>query len=420
MSLPPMLSSLRHHKLTAVLLILQVAFTCAIVCNASFMIVQRLWRIGVVSGLDEKTLSVVNVFDSSAVAQPLSVHQADLAMLRTMPGVQSAAIVSDLPLSGDQSSSGACGSLKAIHAAKAARSVDVPGCAQPEEYSGGTDVLHTLGLKLVAGRDFRADEYVGGKSGWAVSGAPAVIISNDLVQRLFPKASAVGRSLYFGAAGFQGKGAPIVGVVEHLVRGKLVKDVDNDQSMLLPVAPADGYVRFVLRSRPADRTGAIRAAVAKLAARVPGRTVSVASSTTYTQMRRDYFRHDTTMIGLLLASALGLLFVTALGIAGLASFWVQQRRRSIGIRRAIGATRGDILCYFQTENFLIVSAGVLLGLLLALVLNLLLMRQYELPRLPLYYLPSGARGLWSLGQLAVLGPALRAAAVPPVVATRSV
>jgi putative ABC transport system permease protein len=59
-------------------------------------------------------------------------------------------------------------------------------------------------------------------------------------------------------------------------------------------------------------------------------------------------------------------------------------------------------------------------MIMAYGLNLLLMTHYELPRLPLYYLPIGALALWLLGQLAVLGPALRAAAVPPVVATRSV
>jgi len=113
------------------------------------------------------------------------------------------------------------------------------------------------------------------------------------------------------------------------------------------------------------------------------------------------------------------LLVTALGIIGLASFWVAQRRRQIGVRRALGATRGDILRYFQTENFLIVSIGIMLGMVLAYGLNLWLMRAYELPRLPLYYLPMGMVVLWLLGQLAVLAPALRAAAVPPVVATRT-
>ncbi|MGH8399617.1 MAG: ABC transporter permease, partial [Gammaproteobacteria bacterium] len=61
-----------------------------------------------------------------------------------------------------------------------------------------------------------------------------------------------------------------------------------------------------------------------------------------------------------------------------------------------------------------------LGMALAYGVNLLLMTQYELPRLPWMYLPVGAVALWSIGQLAVLGPALRASHVPPVVATRSV
>jgi putative ABC transport system permease protein len=137
-------------------------------------------------------------------------------------------------------------------------------------------------------------------------------------------------------------------------------------------------------------------------------------------LRTRSFQKDRAMIGMLVGVIVALLLVTALGIVGLASFWVAQRRRQIGIRRAIGATRRDILHYFQTENFLIVSFGIALGMVLAYALNLLLMTRYELPRLPLAYLPIGALVLWGLGQLAVLGPALRAAAVPPVVATRSV
>ncbi|HET7162484.1 MAG TPA: FtsX-like permease family protein, partial [Rhodanobacteraceae bacterium] len=115
-----------------------------------------------------------------------------------------------------------------------------------------------------------------------------------------------------------------------------------------------------------------------------------------------------------------LLLVTGLGIVGLASFWVAQRRRTIGVRRALGATRADILHYFQTENFLLATIGIVLGMVFAYGINLFLMMHYELPRLPWLYFPIGAIALWLIGQLAVLGPALRAAAVPPVVATRSV
>ena len=115
-----------------------------------------------------------------------------------------------------------------------------------------------------------------------------------------------------------------------------------------------------------------------------------------------------------------MLIVTALGIVGLCSFWVAQRRRTIGVRRALGATRGSILRYFQTENFLLATIGIGVGMVLAYGINLFLMTHYELPRLPSSYFPIGAVALWLIGQAAVLGPAMRAAAVPPVVATRSV
>lgn len=418
MPLQPILSSLRKHRLTAFLLSLQVALACAILCNAGFLIALRVERMGAISGLDEKAVSVVQVSDPQDAADTVSTHAADLVTLRAIAGVESAAIVSNLPLSGNQSAGGGCASLEAMHAARLAKSVKVPGCAEPDEYDGGTQVIGTLGLKLVAGRDFRADEFVAGKANSAASGVPAVIISEALAKDLYPH-GALGRSLYFGAEGFHGKGTPVVGVVAHLGRGAVVAGVSNDRAIVLPVEPADSDVQFVIRSLPRDRSRVMRAAIAALARRVPNRQVSSASSQTYEQLRAAYFRHDTTMISLLLASALGLLFVTGLGIAGLASFWVQQRIRSIGIRRAVGARRGDILRYFQVENFLIVGSGIVPGLLLAVALNLLLMKEYELPRLPLFYLPIGGLSMWLLGQLAVLSPALRAASVPPVVATRS-
>jgi putative ABC transport system permease protein len=209
-------------------------------------------------------------------------------------------------------------------------------------------------------------------------------------------------------------------VVDTLLAPLLREAATNQYTMLWPQLPDRPRVTYVLRSDPQARARILDAAVATLTQLNPQRLIPADHVQTFTQMRRDYFQRDTTMIGLLLAAALGLLFVTALGIAGLASFWVQQRTRSIGIRRAIGATRGDILRYFQTENFLIVGAGIVIGVVLAVLLNLLLMKHYELPRLPLYYLPIGAAVLWLLGQLAALSPALRAAAVPPVVATRSV
>jgi putative ABC transport system permease protein len=115
-----------------------------------------------------------------------------------------------------------------------------------------------------------------------------------------------------------------------------------------------------------------------------------------------------------------LLAVTALGIVGMASFWVAQRTRQIGTRRALGATRFDILRYFLTENFLITTLGVLVGSVLTYAFNYWLITNYQAQRMPVVYLVGGIVTLWLLGQIAVFGPARRASTVPPAVATRSV
>src|SRR5262249_59068677 len=132
----------------------------------------------------------------------------------------------------------------------------------------------------------------------------------------------------------------------------------------------------------------------------------------FADVRRDYFKQDRAMAYLLVGVSLALLVITALGVVGLASFWVQQRTRQIGIRRALGATRGDILRYFQIENFILATAGIILGMGLAYAINLWLMGKYNVERLPVEFLPIGAGLLWLLGQIAVLGPALRATLIP--------
>ena len=409
MEIRPILATLRRHKLTAILLTLQVAFTCAIVCNVAFMIIHRVQRVSMPTGIAENQLSVIRVEGIQQDANPQAQHATDLAALRAIPGVESAVATNgSLPLSESSSFYGVCPTRKALEQAMQVQSLGA-ACVQPGVYGGSPGMIATLGLDLIAGRDFRSDEFVTDDQ------PPVAIISQALAQRLYPGQNPLGKELYTGAK----NPIHVIGVVKTLLAARLRMPGTDYYTMIYPQLPSGTYTYYVMRSAPQIRGGVLKAAHAALLKVNPNRLVEDKGET-YTQIRAEYFQRDTTMIGLLLASALGLLFVTALGITGLANFWVGQRTRSIGIRRAIGATRGDILRYFQTENFLIVTFGVVLGVLLAIGLNLLLMKHYELPRLPLWYLPIGAAVLWLLGQLAVLAPALRASNVPPVVATRSV
>ena len=109
MSLRPILSSLRHHKLTAGLLVLQVALTLAIVANAAFMVAQRVQRIRTPSGLAEKELSLIRVEGTVKDENHQARQAADLDALRRIPGVKAAVVVGwALPFSSNVNSYGIC------------------------------------------------------------------------------------------------------------------------------------------------------------------------------------------------------------------------------------------------------------------------------------------------------------------------
>jgi putative ABC transport system permease protein len=131
-----------------------------------------------------------------------------------------------------------------------------------------------------------------------------------------------------------------------------------------------------------------------------------------------YLDERITVIFLVTTTTL-LLAIAALGIFGLATFNVSTRTRQIGIRRALGARKRDVIQYFMVENGLVTSAGILTGCALALTVGYELSLHYQLPRLNLYYLVGGIVVLWAIGQLAAWQPARRAAQVPPSVATRT-
>jgi putative ABC transport system permease protein len=410
MDIRPILSTLHRHKITSLLLILQIALTCAIVCNAVFLIHQRLQRMDIPSGVADHELLQIKFAYIGDRPDAYAQAQTDLATLRQIAGVQAVALVNQLPLSGySMSNSG----IK-LHPQQQQTSLEVASYY-------GQNLLATLGLRLISGRDFQPDELVDLKTALPalhsddMKNLPhTVIIDQAVATRLWPGQNALGKMIYFG----NDIPMQVVGVSSPLARPDSLQ-MGAQSSIVFPIRlTATEGGSYVIRTTSGDREQVLKSALAALNRLDPNRIVL--EQRTYDELRHDYFQDDRAMAGMLVGVIAALLIVTALGIAGLASFWVGQRRRTIGVRRALGATRGNILHYFQTENFLLATIGIAFGMVLAYGINLLLMLHYELPRLPAIYFPVGAIALWLIGQLAVLGPALRAAAVPPVVATRSV
>ncbi|MHB1271701.1 MAG: ABC transporter permease [Rhodanobacter sp.] len=404
MQIQPVLAALRKHRLATLLLALEIALACAVLCNACFLIVSRVQQTQVDSGVDENALAALKLTGYDP-ANSADLNARVLSGLAKISGVRSVSVINAVPF-GD-------------HAGTAGISTDADGkrfAGVVDFYVGGPGSFKALGLQLVAGSPPQAGDYQPLKH--FVPEDATVWVTRVLAEHLWPGADPLGKEFWTGSFHFR-----VAGVLAHLVRpwGGEGDPSTREWSVYAPAQPGAQLAGvYLLRADPTELPRVLRDARSAMATIAPDAVVDSKGSQTIGTLRENYFRQDRLMAGILVGVIAALLLVTALGIVGLASFWVQQRTRQIGIRRALGATRSDILRYFQTENFLIVTGGIALGMLLAFGLNLFLMKHYELPRLPLFYLPIGAIALWLLGQLAVLGPALRAAAVPPVVATRSV
>ncbi len=405
----PILASLRKHRIPALLIVLEIALACAVLCNAVFMISQRVSDIQLPSAIDQQGLVTVSLrgTDDKLVGSDIP---RNLAALRGIAGVQQAAVTTSLPLS--HNNWGWSFGVSPDSAVANRKNINV------SLYFLGEGGGKALGLHVLQGRFFNADEFAGSKFDTAaLPETHVVVMTRTAASRFWPGQSALGKTIYSKPFYYT-----VVGVVDDVLRPNVYTQNTSKSydAIYFPMSAAGSkgaFSYYILRGAPKDRDRIMREAEQKLAELNPG---AVAKGKIYMDIRNDYFADMRSMAWMLVLVCAVMLAVTAFGIVGLTSFWVGQRRRQIGIRRAVGATRGQILGYFRTENFLLSTAGVLIGMLLAFGINLYLMQHYEMSRMPWYYLPAGAVTLWLLGQLAVLGPALRAASVPPVEATRSV
>ena len=400
----PILSTLRRHKTAATLLVLEIALTCAIVCNAVFLIGDRLARMDRASGLVENELVDIRLTGIGTKADANALTAQDIAALRTIPGVKDAAATNMIPFGGSSWNS------------DISRTYKDPNGINAAIYMGSQDLLKTFGVKLVAGRDFAPSEYVDFDAVQKKQvQIPTIILTRGLAERLFHGEDPLGKPVYVWGDQPQ----IVVGVVDLLARPNDFAPGGELDATILPVqVPYTQGGHYLLRIDPARRAEVLAAAEPTLDKVDPARIILHVRP--FAEVRKEHFKQDRAMAYLLVGVSLALLLVTALGIVGLASFWVQQRTRQIGIRRALGATRGHIRRYFQLENFILATMGIVLGMALAYGINLWLMTKYQVPRLPGTFLPVGAGLLWLLGQIAVLGPAIRAATIPPAIATRTV
>ena len=402
MEIRPILSAMLRNKTGAVLIALQIALTLAIVCNAVFIIHDRLGKMGRPTGMDVDNIFFVNL---SAYAQNYNAADAlrtNEDVLRSIPGVVDVSTSQAIPLSGGGWSDG------------------VTTKPDPKENGIGVGVFHmnenglnTLGVKLVEGRNFTHEE-VHEFPPDSYKAPNIAIITRATGEKLFPGQDPLGKVFYEDNGTTS---VTVIGVVDTL-EGYWPHWEGFERQIIFPSVFEGPFSRFMVRTLPGERDRVLKEAEQKLGDAHTGMFVRSIHPLAY---YRDNTYQDDHAMTVVLSVVTGLILaITALGIVGLASFSVRQRTRQIGTRRALGARRIDIVRYFMTENWLITTMGVALGSVFAVALNFWLVNLYDLPHIAWYYIPVGILCLWVLGLLAVLGPALKAAAIPPAIATRSV
>jgi putative ABC transport system permease protein len=323
-----------------------------------------------------------------------------LERANALPGVRSATLAAVVPLGGSNMQLG----IWTPDAAGANRAI-----AMPYFNVVGRDYFRTLGIELVAGRDFDED---------ATSPADVAVVNEKFARRLAPDgqiANALGRR--FSMSGPAGPWIIVIGVARNTKYNTLGEKTPD---FLYQPFARHYRAEMVLqvKSSPAGEA-ALRRMLPGMVRELDPQLPPAAASSLAEDMRVSLL---SAQIGAALLGAFGALalLLATMGIYGVASYAVAQRTRELGIRCALGATARDVMGMVLGQSLRVAIVGTAVGLLCAVAVARLIASQlYGVGAAdPVTFIGMPAC-LVTVALLATLVPALRATRVDPVVALRS-
>jgi putative ABC transport system permease protein len=402
MGIRPMMSSLMRSKTGPLLVALQIAVTLAIIINSLYIVMQRVEKIGRDSGMDIDNVIVLYVRGFGNDFDVVDSITNDIDLIKSIPGVVNATVSNHVPLSGSGSGTG----LRVV----ADETIEAISTGR---YRWSEHGLDSLGVELSRGRNFLPEEVDFIIPDTNTPTPPSILITQDLADDLFGEEDALGKTVYWGDMSM----SRVVGIIGHM-HGSWVNWSKFENIVIQPGKPAYTTNKYIVRVEEGMRDELMPIIEQKLGDSNRRRVVKSVRS--LEELAARSYRSDRGMAIILSVVIALLIGLTALVIVGLSSFHVTQRTKQIGTRRALGARRVDIIKQFMLENWLITTAGAVLGIVLTVIVAYWLETSFELPHLDWRYLPPAILTLWVLSSLAAFEPARRAASVPPAVATRSV
>jgi putative ABC transport system permease protein len=404
MEVGPIWRASRRNLTGVVLIVLQVAFTMAIVINSIAIAKDQAQDMGRPSGVDEANTFHLNSSGFAADFNSRLTIEEDLRLIRGQPGVIAAIHTNSVPLGGSGWSMG-------LKATPGAEIESTPTTI----YFVDEQALDTYGVELIAGENFAPSD-VSWREASDRSWGTQVIVSKSLATTLFPDAPnyGVGKTVYINDT----QPLTIRGVIDRLQGPWSGWDEGVEFTTLVPQHMLGSVTNYLVRTEPGRRDALMPELESLLAESEKGRIVR--DMRTMDETRERAYEGNNAMVNILGTAIIILVAITTLGIAGLTSFNVSRRTKQIGTRRALGASRKAILRYFLTENLLFTGIGVTLGAAVGVGLNILMVNAFSIARFDWWLVPTAMVTMLIIGQLAVLLPARRAAAIPPAIATRTI
>jgi putative ABC transport system permease protein len=345
----------RRSSFRNALVAVEVALSVVLLIGAGLLIQSLLHLHQVDAGFNPRNVVSMRVtLPNSRYAEPrerTAFFDRALEAFRKQPGVESAAVVSTLPLSGG----GRGGSPFSIEGRPYNPSGRVPQVAS--YYAASPDYFKTMQIPLISGRTLAAQDS---------ADAPRVAVVNETLARGFwPAGDAIGHRILLGAPR---PGAP------WLTIAGIVKDIRNSGLRVEPIPQIyvpyaqnpTGSMFAVLRSATDPMAVALATSrqISEIDKQQPVFDVKTMDQRLAMSIGRDRFQ--TTLLGIFALAALALAII---GIYGVLEHSVSQRIPEIGIRMALGAQRSDVLRLIVRQGMAPAALGMATGLAAALGLN---------------------------------------------------
>lgn len=401
MNLKALVKALLQRRFVSSLLLLQFSLTLGLLVNSGMLTIDIHKKLSRNTGMDVDNIFVLTVAVASEAFENESYYRGvlleDLERLKALPGVITASSQLQLPIQ----VGGWSYDLNDInHSGMADRHL-----RSVAHYMGTPKSIESYGLKLLEGRSLTWQDEVNSTK----ADEKNIVVSKALAEYLYPNQSAVGKLTNRGY---------VVGVVDNFLHRPIHKDEHQFfHFMVEPILSSRTAQKYVIQVA-AGEMPSVRQQAAKTLLKVNADRV-ILDEFTMRERHTHYFAADTGLRNLFVLLCGMMLLITGISSYAHAQFHATKQRKLMGIRRALGAKRKDVLLYVLCENWLLVVMGALLGVAFVIGINVLLSEQLDIskPRIDLYLLAVGV--ILASGTLATWLPARKASRIPPVIATRT-